>query len=93
MYLTDYYINGKKEKGHIINEDISLYFDFEGKSDNQCEWLSLYELFRYISGYDASNEIDVYTDSKLVCDQLQGNKRIKSKSLKPIYLTWNRFKK
>ncbi len=62
-------------------------------TDNQCEWWALVEALIYIyKNGDRTEDFIIMTDSVLLHRQLKGEYRIKSKTLKPIYFVWNKYK-
>ena len=98
--MTDLYIKGKFEKGVMCGDDEILNFIYSDCSNNQCEWLTLVDTMKYISGHQEKEPFEIKTDSLLLYRQLlgkTGNKKerrykIKDKGLKSIYLLWNQYK-
>jgi ribonuclease HI len=86
------FIKGKEEHGIVHDGEKTLLFSYSGYSDNQCEWLSLIDALKWISGTHEFTGYTVLTDSLLLYRQLIGENRIKSKALKPLYFVWNQLK-
>jgi len=86
------YIKGKRSKGCIYSIDEVGTIKLSGYTDNECEWLSLVEAMKFISGHQDEDEYSIYTDSVLLFRQITGKYRIKSKNLKDIYFVWNKYK-
>ena len=86
------YIKGKQAQSCVYCIDEIETKPLSGHTDNECEWLSLIEAMKFISGNQEENEYNVFTDSVLLYRQITGKYRIKSKNLKEIYFKWNQYK-
>jgi ribonuclease HI len=57
------------------------------RTNNYAEYLGLIELLNYIRTQDNIVKIDIYGDSKLVVEQVNGRWKCKSNNLKPLWKT------
>lgn len=55
------------------------------RTNNYAEYLGLIELLNYIRTHDDILNIDIYGDSKLVVEQVNGRWKCKSNNLKPLW--------
>jgi len=99
MNLTCYcdggYSNLTKSNGYgsfrVYEEGVDFYLarmKFESiSSSNESEYQTLISLLEWVvDNYDEVN-LTIYSDSKLMCNQLNGLWEVRSKSLTPFYQT------
>lgn len=105
MTENEYFIKGRLEHVYCCKSDGESIINkkYHGFSDNQCEWRAVVDMLTHIyTTYgDSGNLFLINMDSKLVFRQIMSktaqnyNGRtysIKSNSLHPIYLEWNKLK-
>jgi len=85
------YIDGGTRGSRIClvdkNEDFTIVKTRgEGLTNNELEYLALEYALRYIENRYSSKDVTIYSDSKLVVSQINGEWRVTTESLRPLYL-------
>lgn len=92
----DIYIKGKNNQSKVYFHDngILLHRRHSRHSDNQCEWLAVIDALEFIKKNITTNGVifNIFMDSILIFNQIVGDYRVKSPSLKPLKLKWNKLK-
>jgi len=57
----------------------------EDRTNNVAEYMGIIELFKYIFKTNKISSINIFGDSKLVVEQLNGKWKCKSPNIKPYY--------
>jgi len=100
-----YYIKGRHGKVFACsdNGECIVNNEYPNLTDNQCEWTAIVDTLKYIYNTfgDSERTFFICLDSKLVFKQLMSKVgsdytgktySIKSQTLHPIYLEWNKLK-
>ena len=94
--MTDIYIKGNIGRCSISCEDLEHYkiFQYKDQTRNQCEWFSIVEAMQFVhdSGDFMDEDINFYTDSIMLDNQLNWRWHVKSKKIKHIYFKYNKLK-
>jgi|WetSurMetagenome_2_1015567.scaffolds.fasta_scaffold00807_9 ribonuclease HI len=96
IYVDGGYDNIRKQDGYgsfaAFNDDHSLIdlvrFELpEAKSNNEAEYLSLQKVLEWLDVNDLVKSVDsiiIFTDSRLMVNQLSGEWQVKAENLKPF---------
>lgn len=57
----------------------------EPRTNNYAEYMGLIELLKHVDKTMSISAIEIFGDSKLVIEQVKGNWKCKSESLRPLY--------
>lgn len=82
---------GPAQCGWAILDDIDTLIDHQSKkatsdrTNNVAEYMGIIELLKYISTNPDIKNIEVFGDSKLVIEQLNGKWKCKSQNIKPYF--------
>ena len=85
------YIDGGTRGSRICLVDKSDDFTIvknrgEGLTNNELEYLALEYALRYVENRYSNKEVLIHSDSKLVVNQINGDWRVTTESLKPLYI-------
>lgn len=72
----------KKKDGKVLKEESEYLGD--SYTNNQAEYSALLKSLR-VCGELGIDKIEVYSDSSLVVNQMEGKFRVRSSNLKPLY--------
>ena len=84
------YIDGGTRGSRICLVDKSDDFTIvknrgEGLTNNELEYLALEYALRYVENRYSNKEVLIHSDSKLIVNQINGDWRVTTDSLKPLY--------
>ena len=89
--LSKIYIDGGTRGSRICLVDKEQDFTIvktrgAGLTNNELEYLALEYALRYIENRYSKKDVIIYSDSKLVVNQINGDWRVTTETLRPLYL-------
>ena len=77
------------DRGYITKGEKPYWVQQLKMTNNEAEWIALLKTLSWLSRrtFQDSHSINIFGDSKLVIEQIQGNWKVKADNLRPFYST------
>ena len=85
----DIYIDGGTRNSNIclVHEDICIVKYRKGKpTNNELEYLALLYALEYVGSKFPDKYVRIYSDSRLIVNQINGKWRVTTETLRPLYI-------